>query len=198
MSTWLDIHFQYNGFLLGMLLLSTIRIMQVKCWIARWCHVTTCCLAPTLQGRYMEGGLWFSVLLNFKHIFMYMAPAFFLFLLKYHCFKDKSSSRLKGFLPINFIKLGSVVITVFCLSFGPFIYLVSQLKLQCSHDVSATPLMVSHNGVPLHCVVLLCQGQIQQVLSRLFPFKRGLCHAYWAPNMWALYSVADMLGAAAG
>ncbi|CAG2193836.1 ALG8 [Mytilus edulis] len=133
------IHFQYNGFLFGILLLSITRLYE---------------------NRNLEGALWFATLLNFKHIYLYVAPAYFVYLLRCYCFKSdgvaaKISWRTFSFTRI--IMLGFVVISVFCLSFGPFIVM----------------------------------DQLPQVLSRLFPFKRGLCHAYWAPNFYALYNVVD-------
>lgn len=127
------IHFQYNGILSGIMLLSMARIMQ---------------------KREVESALWFSVLLNMKHIYMYMSPAFFVYLLKNYCFDRHMNFKLK-----NFLKLSLTVALVFLASFGPFLAL----------------------------------GQMNQLISRLFPFKRGLSHAYWAPNFWALYNSFDKI-----
>lgn len=146
------IHFQYNGFLFGILLLSIAAIME---------------------GSHIQASLWFSILLNLKHIYIYVAPAYFVYLLRSHCFKKSSAVGSGGrTAPVSWsnlslmrlVSLGCVVVSVFGLSFGPFLYL----------------------------------GQIKQVISRLFPFRRGLCHAYWAPNFWAIYTGADKLLAIVG
>ncbi|XP_003510437.1 probable dolichyl pyrophosphate Glc1Man9GlcNAc2 alpha-1,3-glucosyltransferase isoform X1 [Cricetulus griseus] len=133
------IHFQYNGFLSGLMLLSIARLFQ---------------------KRHMEGAFLFAVLLHFKHIYLYVAPAYGIYLLRSYCFtasKPDGTVRWDSFSFVRVISLGLIVFLVSALSLGPFIAL----------------------------------NQMPQVFSRLFPFKRGLCHAYWAPNFWALYNALD-------
>lgn len=128
------VHFQYNGFLYGILVLSLVLTRK--------------------PSTLLYGGLLFAVLLCLKHIYLYLAPAYFVFLLRAYCMRRRS---IFGIRFANTLKLGLGVLAIAAVAFGPFVY----------------------------------WGQIEQVVRRLFPFSRGLCHAYWAPNFWALYSFAD-------
>ena len=128
------VHFQYNGFLYGILILSIV-------------------LARKNSGL-LTSGIVFAALLCFKHIYLYLAPAYFVYLLRTYCLGPRSIFHIQFF---NCVKLGLSIGAIAGLAFGPFVY----------------------------------YEQMPQVLERLFPFSRGLCHAYWAPNVWAMYSFTD-------
>lgn len=128
------IHFQYNGFMYGILVWSLVLARS--------------------KSTVLASGFVFAALLCFKHIYLYLAPAYFVFLLRTYCLSAKSIFRIRF---LNCVKLGAGIAAIFGAAFGPF----------------------------------AAMGQIPQLLTRLFPFSRGLCHAYWAPNIWAMYSFAD-------
>lgn len=137
------IHFQYNGMMYGILILA---------------------INSARLNRYNECALWFSILLCFKHIYLYFVPAVFVYLLRAYCLNLNFNKRKLVIINIlnivrwnNLFKLASIVIAVFTIAFGPFIY----------------------------------YGVVPQLFARLFPFSRGLTHAYWAPNIWAIYSFLD-------
>ncbi|TGZ84617.1 dolichyl pyrophosphate Glc1Man9GlcNAc2 alpha-1,3-glucosyltransferase [Ascodesmis nigricans] len=137
------IHFQYNGFMYGILMWSLL-------------------LAGRKGGRWgkdggkavLVSGILFAVLLCFKHIYLYLAPAYFVFLLRTYCLDEKNIFTIRW---ANCIRLGAGVLGIFGIALGPF----------------------------------AAWGQLMQLKERLFPFSRGLCHAYWAPNVWAMYSFVD-------
>jgi alpha-1,3-glucosyltransferase len=121
------IHFQYNGLLFALLIYS---------------------IAAMKSGQLLLSGVFFAILLNFKHIFLYIAPVYFIFLLKNYCLKAPTAlAKVR-----QLLKLGVSVIFIFGLSLGPFIY----------------------------------YDQLLQLKNRLFPFQRGLSHAYWASNIWCV------------
>ena len=109
----------------------------------------------------LASGLLFAALLCFKHIYLYLAPAYFVFLLRTYVlapdFTFSNPLRLRSINFGNTVKLGTGVVGIFAVALGPF----------------------------------AAWGQLPQLATRLFPFSRGLCHAYWAPNVWAMYSFLD-------
>lgn len=130
------IHFQYNGFMYGILILSLVLARK--------------------QSTLLSSGIIFAILICLKHIYLYLALAYFVYLLRAYCLDPRNALRPQF---ANIFKLGVCVLSTFGVAFGPFAQ----------------------------------WGQLLQLKDRLFPFSRGLCHAYWAPNMWAIYSFADRL-----
>jgi alpha-1,3-glucosyltransferase len=131
------IHFQYNGFLYGVLVLSMVLARK--------------------KSTMLLSGILFAALLCLKHIYLYLAPAYFVFLLRAYCLGERRKFPYFTIRFFNCVKLGVGIVAVFAGAFGPF----------------------------------ALWGQLEQVFKRLFPFSRGLCHAYWAPNVWAMYSFTD-------
>uniref|UniRef100_V5E8D0 Alpha-1,3-glucosyltransferase n=2 Tax=Kalmanozyma brasiliensis (strain GHG001) TaxID=1365824 RepID=V5E8D0_KALBG len=141
------IHFQYNGFLFGVLAWSL--------WAAR-------------EDKPLWCAFLFSSLLNLKHIYVYVAPPFLVFLLRSYVFPVGSRASDLGRSFERLMTVGVVTLIPFCFSLAPLA--IDGLR----HEAGSV-------------------GVLSQMVQRLFPFSRGLIHAYWAPNVWALWTLADRI-----
>eukprot|EP00891_Asterochloris_glomerata_P007261 jgi/Astpho2/7261/gw1.00113.40.1_t len=120
------------------------------------------------RDRPLLGGVIFAVLVNMKHLFAALAPLYVVFLLRSYCRWVSARTCLNGVDHSSAVFRGPAAV-------AHFLSLAGSVMAVCA--VSFGP--------------FIAFGQLQQVLARLFPFGRGLCHAYWAANFWALYSAAD-------
>merc|ERR1712232_1348902 len=106
-----------------------------------------------------RGAFLYCFLVNMKHIFLYVAPVYLVYMLRRFCFDESGGVKLSVF-----VSLACIVLGVFATVWVPLVF----------------------------------TGQLSQAVGRLFPFGRGLTHAYWAPNVWALYNTADRVLAKLG
>lgn len=197
------VHFQYNGMLLGILLLSisfVLRSMEMTTVLVdpnstvqnkgkskmlqdNYLVAVTTAAAGTRRRRRREiiGSLLFAWLVTFKHLYITLGPVYFFYMLGrvIHPRRRPTSMVLQGGMlvgddveggncwwhQIKFLFL--LAISVFLTIMLPFL-----------------PFLASD--------FMNWKGQLMQILSRLFPFhQRGLCHDYWAGNVWALYKFAE-------
>lgn len=163
------VHFQYNGMLLGFLLIS-MGFLNLG--------MSSSSILQTADNEKRKikwdilGAIFFAVLITMKHLYMTLAPLYFVYLLRHCCFTPTSRNTLNS---IN-SKIGKTRE----LSFS--------MKAFCKLSiVTATCLITPFLPFCLSSSTYSIQSQLIQILKRLFPFARGLCHDYWAANVWALY-----------
>lgn len=173
-----NIHFQYNGFMYGIQLLSIYFF---------------------IQKQVLLGGILFAILINFKHIYMYQALPVFVYILGVYCYEGKST---KSHLPLkfeggqikiqNFAKIASCTSLVFLVSIYPFIGDLEQLasrlfpiKRGISHSYWAANVWALYAFIDR----LLIQGLssyadcILILIDKSFPLDRG-----WFQVEWFIYT----------
>ena len=143
-----------------------------------------CALALVGHGRPVLGAALFSILLHMKHIFVYAAPAMAAHLLTYHVLEEYLvAAAARGG------KEGEGRAAAAAAA-------AEGAKKAMGKCVSFVVVAAATTAVSFGPVARA--GQLSNMFARLFPFGRGLSHAYWAPNFWALYNALDKTAVVVG
>jgi alpha-1,3-glucosyltransferase len=120
---WLDhVHFQYNGMLFGIFLASLGYLMKAN-------H-------PSISEREFHTCHWkaavlFALLLTMKHLFLTLAPFYFVYLLRRYCLdgptQSKDSTTSWKLRPLQLATLGVYTVTTLLVPFVPFLKQMPQL-----------------------------------------------------------------------
>ena len=68
------------------------------------------------KRRFLLSSFIYCIILNYKHIYIYAGPAYFIYILKYYCVDENGSFKFR-----NFIKVSTLVSCTFIVIFIPFL-----------------------------------------------------------------------------
>lgn len=162
---WLDhVHFQYNGFLLGLWMLSLACLIKGgQCSPSQW----------TFDAYHLTAAVLFAALLTLKHLYLPLSLWYLVYLFRAYCWDAAYSTHpSRGFFRfpirwVRFLVLGTATLVTLILPFIPIV--------RPNDDLYGR------------------KERLVRIFERLFPFARGLVHDYWAGNFWAFYVAADKL-----
>ena len=131
---WLDhIHFQYNGMLFGLLLASLGYLMQGNN-SSNDDDSSSNQQKHSFHTNHWKAAILFALLLTMKHLFLTLAPFYFVYLLRRYCLvecksapSNKTSLQLQ---PLRLITLGMYTSTTLLVPFLPFLKQLPQLGVR--------------------------------------------------------------------
>lgn len=164
---WLDhIHFQYNGLLLGLWMLSLASLLRGRPFSG----------SSSNQRSYYAVHVWhgaaavsFALLLTLKHLYLPLALWYTVYLLCRYCCCCCTANDGRRLRWRRLLGLG--VGTLVTLSL-PFAVILGPESVHSRTE------------------------RLVRIFQRLFPFGRGLVHDYWAGNLWAFYVAGDKVSRA--
>lgn len=189
---WLDhVHFQYNGLFLGIFLLSIACLLQANhhCNLDFDTRGKTGSSSTALKSSsssqnwlHLVAAGTFSLLVSLKHLYLTMSFWYGVYLLRRYCFVTSvvSSDRRRPFSKYCWLammgRLLSLMAVAATVALAPLSLFVRAIQNKVAVEAP-------DSSVEFYSSLY---AWIEQVLSRLFPFGRGLVHSYWAGNVWAI------------
>lgn len=190
---WLDhVHFQYNGMLLGILLISLSCLMRANSNNGMTTKMMKNSSQPTTATssehhfNHLAAAAAFSLLLTLKHLYLTNSLWYAVYLLRRYCCYSSKNSRESS----TTIMAKAARQRQLCFSWQRFLALtvVSGTVLAAPCAVFVGAIYAESPSSTLFWPALA--SWMTQLIRRLFPFGRGLVHSYWAGNVWALYTAA--------
>jgi alpha-1,3-glucosyltransferase len=196
---WLDsVHFQYNGFLLGILLLSLTCLVrgnhhhhhhhQFHYSHTATTSATTSRSTILFHVWHILAAVLFAFLLTLKHLYMTLSLWYFAYLLRRYCFvhqtmktEEIASKRMRTTSGGEDDNVAVIVVV------KPMRLLILGVVTATTLVVPFLPFFLSSSSSSSSNRRRTSTEQARRIFERLFPFGRGLVHDYWAGNVWAIY-----------